>query len=202
MLPDRNMVFNKAFVLVSLGCLAICAYGSVIPGRCPVVPVKTDFQPDRYLGVWYEIRKYFSISDYGLNCSKTNVTKLGTNLYRLDNSATGLDKNGNKTALNTSAAAYAPNPSIPAKLSVLFGKSAYSPASDYWIVDSDYTNFTIVWSCRNVASGLLHNAHAWVISRNITGFSPEVEAKIDASLSKSNIDSTLFRQTVQTGCVN
>ena len=81
---------------------------------CPVI---------QYLGVWYEVRKYFSLSDYGLNCSRTNISKIGTNLYRLNNTATALDQNGNKTAVNSSATGYAPNPSLPAKLVVLFGNS-------------------------------------------------------------------------------
>ncbi|OQV23858.1 putative Apolipoprotein D [Hypsibius exemplaris] len=194
------MAGKSILVFAVLVLAAVSVRASFTPGRCPVVPVKADFDVAQYLGVWYDIRSYFTIFQAGVNCSRADYTSLNATHVRVNNTGTKHNKKGEKIAINATGVAYAPNASIPAKLKVKFDNQPN--VGDYWVVDTDYSNYAIVWSCKNIASGLFHISYSWVLGRNSNGFSPAVEGTIDQLLAKNNIDATLYEEVVQTGCVN
>merc|ERR1711892_411210 len=43
--------------------------------------------------------------------------------------------------------------------------SAYVP--DYWVLETDYTNYSIVYACQDYLGGLLKLEFAWILSREI-----------------------------------
>jgi len=197
------MANTRLLCLTLLIFIVMSVRAAVSPGRCPIVPVKGDFNVTKYLGVWYDIRSYYALFQASLNCSKSNYTGIDASHFRVNNSATALDKQGHKIAVNATGIASAPNPSIPSKLNVKFDKSrGDAKPGDYWVVETDYTNYAIVWSCKNIASGLLHKSQSWILGRNQTGFTQATEADIDKALASHNIDATLYEPVVQTDCVN
>ena len=37
----------------------------------------------------------------------------------------------------------------------------------YWVVETDYTHYTMIWSCRNIF-GVSHAQSSWILSRDRT----------------------------------
>ena len=64
--------------------------------------------------------------------------------------------------------AYQPNPEDPGKLIVDF---PFSPPGDYWILDTDYENYTVIYSCRKKGDSAL--IFSWVNTRSRNP-SPEI----------------------------
>jgi lipocalin len=195
---------SKALVLVTFSVLAVlCVKAAVLPGPCPVVTVKDGFDATQYVGKWYEIRKYFTFYEVGLNCSRTNYTLLSDGKLRINNSATAMGRDGKPVArFNLTGTAYAPNPAVPAKLKVVFDNEPNITAGDYWVVDTDYVNFGITFSCANIAGGLFHEVQSFVLSRVPTGFNGDVEAIIAKALKTHNVDASLYHPEVQQNCLN
>lgn len=44
--------------------------------------------------------------------------------------------------------------------------SPVSPAAPYWVLSTDYDNYTLIYSCTDL--GLLHVEFAWIMSRQPT----------------------------------
>jgi len=194
-------MYSKIFFsLTVLVCIAVSVRATILPGRCPVVPVKDGFDATKYVGAWYEIRSYFAIFELGVNCSLANYTLLPNNRIRVNNSGTVFNHNHTRVMTNATGVAFAPNPAIPAKLVVMFDNM--NRTGDYWVVETDYNNFAVVWACKNIAGGFFHEEHSWVLGRSPSGFNGDIEAQIDKALSTHNIDPTLFHPTVQKHCVN
>ncbi|WAR11669.1 APOD-like protein, partial [Mya arenaria] len=102
-------------------------------------------------------------------------------------------KDGSKDVATGDAEAMDPN--VPAKLSVTFNGS---PRVPYWIVDTDYDTYSLVWSCTDIG-GLLQADFAWILSRNNTLDNAIIE-KLQNKLATFNINTKSFRQTDQSNC--
>ena len=76
--------------------------------------------------------------------------------------------------------AYATNKTAPQKLKVQISPEIMHP---YWIIQTDYTGYSITYSCLKVASnGMCAPGHAIVatLNRKPTGHTPIQQAKIDS----------------------
>lgn len=82
---------------------------------------------------------------------------------------------------------------LPAKLTVQF--SPEQPTSIYWTLSTDYSNYAVVWSCRELPNGR-SNESAWVLSRT-----PEVSLAVrnryEEVLRQNNIVLEAMRTTNQ-----
>nr|XP_019961587.1 PREDICTED: apolipoprotein D-like [Paralichthys olivaceus] len=88
------------------------------------------------------------------------------------------------------------DPREAAKLGVSF--SYFTPYSPYWVLSTDYTNFTIVYSCNDVLR-LFHIDFAWILSRS--RFMPQEKVQQAKHLMISEgIDLSRMKATDQTGC--
>ena len=67
----------------------------------------------------------------------------------------------------------------------------------YWVVDTDYDNYTLVWSCTDV---LLANLEfAWILSRKRTLDDATVE-RLKQKLASFGVKTSGFLVTDQTNC--
>ncbi|XP_038147063.1 apolipoprotein D-like [Cyprinodon tularosa] len=126
-------------------------------GRCPTPPVQPDFKLQEYMGKWYEIEKIPAYFSYG-KCIEAN--------YLLRNDGTVLVRNSqvvNGTKMEVEGTAKLMDPREPAKLGVSF--SRFIPYRPYWVLTTDYTNFTVVYSCTEMF-GVGHIHFAWILSRS------------------------------------
>jgi len=73
-----------------------------------------------------------------------------------------------------------------------------APYGNYWVLDTDYDNYTFIYSCSGVL-GITHYEFAWILSRhpNITD---DTKTKLFNEAEAFGIDTTHFRFQDRTGC--
>ena len=47
----------------------------------------------------------------------------------------------------------------------VFDRTCSDPAGDYWIIETDYTNYSVVYSCVDFLLGAIKLEFAWILSR-------------------------------------
>jgi len=129
---------------------------------CPKPAVKEDFDLNQYLGTWYEIERNYNPAETSKHeCGKTTISQIdskdGYNVmfnttwqYRgkLQNQVT-------KGVYNAEAGAKMKIKPIP-----------FFPKQNYWVLDTDYENYSIVWSCAEFI--MSEYQLLWIFSREKT----------------------------------
>ncbi|KAJ8923849.1 hypothetical protein NQ315_010431 [Exocentrus adspersus] len=161
--------------------------------RCPNVTTVSDFKLNEYLGKWYEAKKYFMIFELSGRCitatykeENGTITVLNEEIETL----TGSTKTIEGTAKNVGNA-------DEAKLAVTFPELPVKFEAPYWVLETDYTGYSVVWSC--VEYGPISTRFAWVLTREQNP-STEVLDKAYAVFDKQNLDKELLLDTDQTDC--
>ncbi|KAI7810292.1 apolipoprotein Da, duplicate 2 [Triplophysa rosa] len=175
--------------VVSLTLLCVLAVNaqSIGSGKCPQPPVQQNFDPAKYMGRWYEIMKIPNPFQLG-ECSRaTYALSDGTVLVRNDE----LLANGTVSFIEGTAKIV--DPSEPAKLEVSFFEDA--PASPYWVLATDYDNYTLVYGCTE-ALDLSYVEFAWIMSRTRT-LPKETFSELLDILKSNNINTAMFTETDQ-----
>jgi len=157
--------------------LALCLPAALAFKSCPSPPVMKSFDLNKYLGTWFEIeRNYNPYETTKHTCGKTVVSTVDMRDYNVMFNTTwkyrgeikGNIINGRYDAKNKSA-------KLKIKPIPLF------PKQDYWILDTDYDNFAIVWSCAEFY--LNHYQLIWIWSRERT-MRPENRLKAYNAITK------------------
>uniref|UniRef100_A0A3Q4BXK7 Apolipoprotein D n=1 Tax=Mola mola TaxID=94237 RepID=A0A3Q4BXK7_MOLML len=147
------------------------------PGRCPKPAVQEKFDAARYLGTWYDIQKLPHSFQKGQCATATYSLKspgvVGVLNRELDDG----------TIDSISGTAIAKDPSEPAKLDVSFFEN--SPPAPYWILSTDYDNYSLVYSCSDF--GILHTEFAWIMSRQPT-LAEETIEELHSTLSSVGVN--------------
>ncbi|XP_054269161.1 apolipoprotein D-like [Macrosteles quadrilineatus] len=163
-------------------------------GWCPDYLTKADFDMEKYLGVWYEAERYVNVLEAGSRCVKTEYTmaKDGRILVsnEIQNRLTGI-----KRILAGEIRSIVKG--TEAKLNVKYSQLPYPVETSYTVLDTDYDNYAVVWSCSGL--GLFNTQNAWVMTRERN---PSVTTlqKAYAVLDKYKIGRTFFVKTDQTEC--
>lgn len=127
--------------------------------QCPRLnTVKLDIA--KYQGAWFEIattpwaRRTFQRDCL---CTKARYTPEASRV-KVDNTCNLRTVDGKLQ--RSIGHAIARNASEPGKLSVSFGWGMYG---DYWVIDTDYTSYSAVWSCSSVFG--VKAEFLWILSR-------------------------------------
>uniref|UniRef100_T1HJM8 Lipocln_cytosolic_FA-bd_dom domain-containing protein n=1 Tax=Rhodnius prolixus TaxID=13249 RepID=T1HJM8_RHOPR len=112
-------------------------------GSCPDLKTVDNFDQTRYMGKWYEAERYFSLFEFGGKCINSNYTD-GIDsiniISKQTSTLTGIHSTIEGEVQKT------PN----GFLSKMNLKYPYLPMdAPYWILDTDYDNYSVVWSCSN-----------------------------------------------------
>merc|ERR1712004_682079 len=148
--------------MLSLAIVFMCVAGlgqaqTIGFGGCSKkVTVKENFDIVKYMGTWYEYGSIPNTFQSGLKCVSATYTLK--------------DKDASVEDITGEAKIVGPE---PAKLGVRF--FSLQPFGPYWVVDTDYDDYTFIWSCSSV--GVAHAEFAWILTR-ATNPDPAVIAKI------------------------
>ncbi|XP_062987472.1 apolipoprotein D [Elgaria multicarinata webbii] len=174
-----------------LGLLSLTQGQTFHAGKCPDPPVQEAFDVTKYMGKWYEIEKLPAYFEKG-NCIQANYALKENGRVKVVNKELLLDGTVNQIEGEAFPADY----NDPAKLQVKF--NWLMPASPYWVISTDYENYTLVYSCTNFLR-LFHVDFAWIMSRT-RQLHPETVDHLKNILRSYKINTARMRPTDQMNC--
>ncbi|XP_033764332.1 apolipoprotein D-like isoform X2 [Pecten maximus] len=186
---------RSPLVLVVLALVADVSLGQVFgKGKCPTVSVQQSFDIQKYIGNWYEIQRFYVGFEDNTKCTEANYQLKEDGHIRVDNKCISLKDDGK--VIEAIGDGYVPDKTQPAKLEVKFAEGA--PYGNYWILDTDNANYTLIYSCKDVL-GLTHVEFCWILSRERT-LASETKEKLYQKLSGFGVKTDNFLTTEQTDC--
>ncbi|KAK7881565.1 hypothetical protein WMY93_029974 [Mugilogobius chulae] len=150
-----------------------------------------DFKVQQYLGRWFEITKLPAAFERG-KCIEANYALRKDGTIEVINKQ--METPGTLTPIEGTAVVK--NQLEPAKLAVSF--SYTSPPGTYWVLYTDYTSVSVVYSCTDVMR-LFHVEFAWILARNRT-LSEETVSRAERELERAGVQLCRLIPTDQTEC--
>jgi len=157
---------------------------------CPAVTTKPDFQIERYLGRWYDIKSIPFVASDGNECSGAEYGLLGEREISVFNSGMKITDG---TIVNITGVGRQERPDELAYLTIQFPGR---PSGQYRILETDYENFSTVYSCES--AGVFTFEYAWVLSRQKT-LSPTFVQLALSIFTNFGIDVNNLVDTIQNG---
>ncbi|XP_078581230.1 apolipoprotein D-like [Branchiostoma floridae x Branchiostoma japonicum] len=181
-------MMTPILALLALTAVADAQFITWFGDSCPRVPTKENFDIVPYMGRWYELSKYPNSFQNG---------ECGTAIYRLeaDNTVTVNNtqiKDDGSSDTVIGQARDDPDSDIPGRLQVRF--SSFQPWGSYWVVDTDYDNYSIVYSCNYFLVNRVE--FLWILARD-RALPAGTMSSILQKIESYGIDSTKLVDTVQ-----
>lgn len=170
-------------------------------GECPTQAVVENFDTAQYLGKWYENRNYFAVFQLLGTCVTATYTDQGNGIIGVANRQ--IDITDSVAEVNGWAKLADPS-KTEAKLSVAFGAS--NPFEDdptavtdanYLVLDTDYTSYSIVWSCQSL--GIINTQIMWILTRDRVPSAALMDT-ILAKITERGLSTDKLKVTDQTYC--
>ncbi|KAL6263698.1 hypothetical protein P5V15_003786 [Pogonomyrmex californicus] len=163
-------------------------------GTCPNLEAMPNFELERYLGKWYEVERYFAWFEFGGKCVTANYSLNENDSVKIINkqisSLTGV-------ATSIEGVGRLIDRSDDPKLTVTFPSLPLQFDAPYWVLDSDYKSYAVVWSCTNL--GVLNVRNVWILTREPKPPIAVLE-KAYQVIDKNNISRAYFIRTDQKNC--
>ncbi|EGK96848.1 AGAP013318-PA [Anopheles gambiae str. PEST] len=179
-----------AFVL---GLVGLTSGQLVSPGVCQDFPVHVNFDVPRYLGLWYEIRRYEQVFQRGGECVTAEYSLNDDGSVRVFNSMLVPPGQVRQSDVGRAVVAFPDESPLEAKLNVTFDATATDISANYWVLGTDYDSYAVVWGCFGVGTTLRAES-AWILSRTPT-LTPQAEAEVqryvDLYLSEEDLRPTV-----------
>jgi len=187
---------NRLLPMVTLLLFAVSCHAFKISTRdyCPPKPATMNpFDASKFLGDWYQVNGLPAFfSPEGTSCIRAKYGEMDYGKVSVRNTAVtpsgGFDE--------ICGYADVPNPSYPAELLVHF---PFAPASDYWILDSDYENFTSIYTCVDVF-GIIKIEFAWILVRDPNNVTYEIMNQALDAYKAQNLSTENFLPVSHEGC--
>ncbi|XP_054153595.1 apolipoprotein D-like [Oppia nitens] len=192
MAKQLSKIMTNWYTTVILLSLSV----SLVVSDCPEVKTVDNFDVNRYMGKWYEIMKYPMLWETGLKCvtqtlmanSNGTLSVKNAGVYKL------IDYPVSITGLAIS------NYTDPAKLTVEFKPFPYyTSRSKLWILETDYSNYALAYSCINPPFVPFNIENAWILSRK-PNLNPQIVELLRERLNSINSPSYLLYSTDQSNC--
>eukprot|EP00178_Gracilaria_changii_P007086 TRINITY_DN22751_c0_g1_i1.p1 TRINITY_DN22751_c0_g1~~TRINITY_DN22751_c0_g1_i1.p1 ORF type:complete len:193 (+),score=21.05 TRINITY_DN22751_c0_g1_i1:2-580(+) len=165
-------------------------------GACPDIPSEPDFDASKYVGIWYEVERTFTLYELGLKCGRANYTLLPNGTLYIENDS--VQKITNKTQIADPGTATNVDPKTPGTFILKFPGGI---TADLLILDSDYTNYSIHYSCKSYLNNLWHTESLWILSRSPT-MSEEMRKELHQKIKNLGLDDSGLNVVEQEGCSN
>uniref|UniRef100_A0A1B0G8V7 Apolipoprotein D n=1 Tax=Glossina morsitans morsitans TaxID=37546 RepID=A0A1B0G8V7_GLOMM len=155
------MIYVQFFpVMIAVMQMQMVSPQTISGGSCSKsVETVADFDVNKYTGRWYEHEKYPAIFEFGGKCIYAEYHDLGNNEVSVfnfqKNKLSGLGSSITGTAKVVSSG----------KLEVRFdGFAALAGPGNYWVLGTDYENFSVVYSCSDFV-GVVNTKVIWILTR-------------------------------------
>jgi len=185
--------------------LSLCAASVVVFGRgdCPNPGTQSRFIAQFYLGTWYEYQRFGNWFQVFTECGRATYGRNRDGSISVFNAGTQRIKLFGVTLREKDVSilgkATTPDPRKPAELSVSFGNGPGGSRPNYYVVETDYRSYTVVFSCTKIPLVPINIQLAWILVRS-PGFIPRDIDNIKARMSAAGIDVTKLQTIDQTNC--
>jgi len=209
-----SSVITSGAITSSCGLLLVCLAAILSPvscrlvigrGECPVTDTQLNFDLSRYLGTWYEYSRFDNPFELGVKCGTAQYDVIDPQTVRVVNGGIrefkilGRVINRQRTSVNGTATVV--DQTRPAELNVKFSQFDPSTSANYYVVDTDYNNYAVVFSCSQLP--LLANLniqYLWILTRQPASPPANLSAILD-NLTTSGVDVSKLKLQSQTDCV-
>ncbi|XP_048749316.2 apolipoprotein D-like [Ostrea edulis] len=150
---------NLAKALFGIALCFPAVYGQVYsPGFCQNIPNLMYFQLEPYLGTWYEYARFHLNELDGVTCAKSTYSLNTDNTIRVI--TTGIKRRaGEPVRLKGVGEVFDPiNEPERGQLSY-YSTAPVLPKGNYWVLDTDYSSFAVVYSCNQLEKYKVETAY-------------------------------------------
>ncbi|XP_055303082.1 uncharacterized protein LOC129568805 isoform X2 [Sitodiplosis mosellana] len=158
--------------------------------------VMSDFDRESFLGRWYEIERYFAVSELASRCVSVTYERRADGKIYVSNEMTNRFTNVQRIVsgvINQTAK------SDEASFTVKYTGLPVNYDTTLHILDTDYDSFAVVWSCNALAGPVGHTESVWILARQRIPDEQELQTAYGV-LDKFKISRTFFVKTDQTNC--
>ncbi|EAA15071.4 AGAP009282-PA, partial [Anopheles gambiae str. PEST] len=183
--------------VLALACLVTVVH-TQIPGfgTCPDYSPILRFNRTRFLGTWYEIERYFTVTEVATKCvsvtyeqradGKIYVRNAYTNRFNgVERIISGVMDKGGK--------------SKEGRYQIEYTSFPYNYNATVMVLDTDYDSFAVLYSCSSFGP-VGHAVSAWMMARERLPAGPVLQRAYGV-LDKYKISRTFFIRTQQEDCV-
>ncbi|XP_053208375.1 apolipoprotein D-like [Panonychus citri] len=190
----------KLIVISAIFCfLSSTSYGQrFVPGACPVVDPPESFDKRKFFGHWIETEKTPSMFDLMMRCMTVEYAddKDGS----IDVSIKGVSLGGIPVSITGDGLIQ--DVSRAGFYNVRYGLGMPMQGTQVTIVDTDYSEYALIYSCTNsLLSGLFHSEYIWLLSRDGTLSNP-TRQNIYEKLDNLKINRSGLQLSDRTGCAS
>ncbi|XP_021946527.1 apolipoprotein D [Folsomia candida] len=191
----------KEVVLLILVGISTTIMGQVLmEGSCPPIPVMKNFSPDKFLGTWYEIERYYSDYQVNTKCNKIDFTYNPDGRIGILTSAIQEKSGMPKVSYGLANFEYGESARMTLSMTPTPGSPTHLEFG-YWILDTDYESYAVVYSCDDFCRGRQHSKSIWVLGR--TALLPQqVIHRIYDKIKVLGLDPKRLIKVDQHQCVN
>ncbi|XP_038206910.1 uncharacterized protein LOC119828739 [Zerene cesonia] len=151
----------------------------VLPGPCDnTIRGIANFNAGGYLGKWYQLASYPQPFQDG-DCARAYYSTTDGVVVSVMNTQVT-----NRTLDVAYATAVVASTDGSGVLEVTFNFPGFSTVSNYYILDTDYDNYALVYSCRNIDDGKNRQVTSWKLSRDKT-LAPQFEAAMSTIINNT-----------------
>uniref|UniRef100_A0A4Y0BM78 Apolipoprotein D n=1 Tax=Anopheles funestus TaxID=62324 RepID=A0A4Y0BM78_ANOFN len=141
----------------------------IVNQPCPDLasrPIVQYFDLQRYVdGRWYEISRYDQHFEKDCDCGYATYTPQADGSVKVQNCCERLPNTTLKCSIGKAVVSFPDEFPLEGKFNVTFGGPPNN--SNYWILDTDYDNYALIYYCRNLSASKSAEA-AWVLSKQRT----------------------------------
>ena len=198
------MSIKNTLLILIITILVTFTYSTFGFGKCKVRPspkVVNNFDASKYVGLWYEQYRDKQTPFQSGECTTAEYSLNDDGSIKVVNSEIQPGKS-ERTSV-TGKAICDNSPIKEAKCKVNFGPEFLEKfkfaLGDYWVFDTDYENFSIVYACREIV-GAFHYEFVWILTREAEASEEQLEeyyGKAVNDLGYRNED--IRRKTIQGG---
>ncbi|GFO28231.1 apolipoprotein d [Plakobranchus ocellatus] len=170
-------------------------------GGCPVVNGKQHFKYRRFLGTWYEYKRFPVAFEDGQQCSKHVYEAHGYGVRLTIEGWLRINLFGESSVVSRETVvrnATIPKANRPSELSLSMGLYNLSHAdANFFILDTNYTDWAVVFACHSM--GGYNIQFAWMLTRP-RGVPPTNLPQIEKALTEAGINVLEFDLVNQWNC--